>query len=218
MKNTKTRYHFILDKSGSMSHCRTETINGFNAQLKTIESLQAEFPDQKFEVSLTVFDTFIEHVICGADVSWLNPLNGSNYRPEGQTAMLDAIGESVNNIRIACESEILSNRMSVVVIILTDGQENASRRFSYHQIASTIAALEETGRWTFTFLGADIDAVHTSKMLNIREENVVSFSKGDMNEMMHNVGEGIRHYSHAKDSGNVKKDFLDFIAKKDRRK
>lgn len=216
--NKKTLYHFILDKSGSMSNCTRETIAGFNAQLDTIGALQSEFPNQEFAISLTIFDNFSDHLIRERQADEFSRLTLADYRPNGQTALLDAIGESVNSIRMGHESEILANTISVVVIILTDGQENASRRFTYHEIASTIAALEETGNWTFTFLGADMDAVHTSKMLNIRSENVVSFSKSDMHAMMFDVGEGMRHYSSAKESGNVKKDFLDFISKKDRRK
>ena len=108
--------------------------------------------------------------------------------------------------------------MSVVMVILTDGMENASRQFTYHQIAATVKSLEETDKWTFTFLGADIDAMHTSKMLNIREENVISFDKADMNIMMNDVSEGMRHYTHSKHIGMTKKNFLDFIPNKDRRK
>jgi hypothetical protein len=108
--------------------------------------------------------------------------------------------------------------MSIVMVILTDGMENASREFTYHQIARTIKDLEETEKWTFSFLGADIDAIHTSKMLNIRTENVVSFNKRDMDTMMSDISEGMRHYSYCKSEGKTKKDFLDFIEKKDRRK
>ena len=46
MKNKKTLYHFVLDKSGSMSNCRETTVNGFNSQLDTIRDLQKEFPDK----------------------------------------------------------------------------------------------------------------------------------------------------------------------------
>ena len=216
--NKKTLYHFILDKSGSMSNCRIETIKGFNSQLETIRSLQLEFPAQEFKLSLTTFDDLPEHIIDDSSAAAFEQLTTQSYCPNGQTALLDAIGESINRIRMSNESAIINNEMSVVVIILTDGQENASRRFNYHQIASMIATLEQTEKWTFTFLGADIDAIHTSKMLNIRKENVVSFSKGDMHEMMDDLGKGMRHYSTVKESGSVKKDFLDFIDNKDRRK
>lgn len=218
MKNKKTLYHFVLDKSGSMSNCRETTIAGFNAQLETIQQLQQEFPDQEFQVSLTIFDNSVENILSQIGIALFKPLTHSLYHPNGGTALLDAIGMSINEIRISNESLILNDEMSVVMVILTDGMENASREFTYHQIARTIQSLEETDKWTFTFLGADIDAIHTSKMLNIRTENVVSFNKGDMSNMMNEVSEGMRHYSHSKSEGNTKKDFLDFIKNKDRRK
>ena len=125
---------------------------------------------------------------------------------------------SINQIRVKNETKILDNEMSIVVVILTDGMENASREFTYHQIAKTIEELEGTEKWSFTFLGADIDAIHTSRMLNIRKENVVSFSKSFMPEMMDDVSKAMREYSKSKSTGSIKKDFLDFIINKDKRK
>ena len=217
MKNKKTLYHFVLDKSGSMSNCRETTIQGFNAQLETIKSLQNEFPEQKFEVSLTIFDHEVDHVLTHIGVNNFKDLIYNQYLPSGTTALLDAIGTSINQIRIKNESSILNDEMSVVMVILTDGMENASREFTYHQIAAIIAQLESTDKWSFTFLGADIDAIHTSKMLNIRQENVISFNKSDMNSMMDDVSQGMHLYSKSKDSGVTKKDFLDFIVNKNRR-
>lgn len=129
------------------------------------------------------------------------------YRPSGCTALLDAIGTAINQIRMTNESKILNNEMSVIMVILTDGMENASREFNFHQIAGMIQELERTSNWSFSFLGADIDAFHTSKMLNIREENVMSFNKSD----------GMREYTYRKYMGEVKRDFLDFAQRKDRR-
>lgn len=43
MKNKKTLYHFVLDKSGSMNNCIESTVNGYNAQLETIQKLQKNF-------------------------------------------------------------------------------------------------------------------------------------------------------------------------------
>ena len=217
MKNKKTLYHFVVDKSGSMTNCRETTINGFNAQLETIKSLQREFPEQQFEVSLTIFDHEVDHVLTHVRANSFDYLTNDKYKPSGTTALLDAIGTSINQIRRSDESNILNDQMSVVMVILTDGMENASREFTFHEIAATIADLEKSEKWTFTFLGADIDAFHTSKMLNIREENVISFNKSDMKEMMNNVSEGMHLYSKSKESGVTKKDFLDFISNKNRR-
>ena len=217
MKNKKTLYHFVLDKSSSMSNCRETTIKGFNSQLDTIKQLQKEFPDQEFTVSLTVFNDHVETVFNQFELKSFERLTHKMYIPNGCTALLDAIGISINQIRITNESKILNDEMSVVMVILTDGMENASRQFNYHQIAGMIKSLEQTEKWTFTFLGADIDAVHTSKMLNIREENVISFNKGDMGNMMDDISYGMKEYSLRKSMGETKKDFLDFIDKKDRR-
>lgn len=217
MKNKKTLYHFVLDKSGSMMSCSESTILGFNKQLDTIKELQKEFPDQEFNVSLTIFDDNVEAVFNQTSLASFEKLTPKMYKPGGSTALLDAIGMSITKIRIINEHKILNDEMSVVMVILTDGMENASRKFSYHEIAGMIESLDKTGKWTFTFLGADIDAIHTSKMLNIRRENVISFNKADMNNMMEDVSHGMREYSRSKFRGETKTDFLDFIAKKDRR-
>ena len=218
MKNKKTLYHFVLDKSGSMSNCKETTIEGFNNQLKTIEELQKEFPEQEFEVSLTVFDNEVETLYSHVSINQFRPLTTNMYLPNGGTALLDAIGISINEIRIKNESLILDNEMSVVMVILTDGMENASRQFSYHRIAEMIKNLEQTEKWSFSFLGADIDAIHTSRMLNIRRENVISFNKSDMNTMWNDISYSMRDYSTHKSMGQTKKDFLDKLEDKDRRK
>ena len=218
MKNKKTLYHFILDNSGSMYNCRETTVNGFNSQLTTIKELQLEFTDQEFEVSLTIFNNYVEHVKSHVCINNFEKFKLSEYNPSGGTALLDAIGMSINQIRMTNETKIINDEMSIVVVILTDGMENASREFTFHQIARTIKDLEATEKWSFTFLGADIDAIHTSKMLNIRSENVVSFSKSYMPEMMNDVSEAMRLYSNSKSMGRIKSDFLDFIKNKDKRK
>ncbi len=218
MKNKKTLYHFVLDKSGSMNNCIESTVNGYNAQLETIQKLQKEYPEQQFLVSLTIFDDTVDDVQLNQSIDAVIFLNTTRYHPGGTTALLDAIGMSINSIRIANESKILNNEMSIVMVILTDGLENASREFTFHQIASTIKTLEETEKWTFNFLGADIDAIHTSKMLNIKSENVVSFSKSNMDEMMNHVSEGMKQYTFSKSKGITKNNFLDFIKNKDLRK
>ena len=200
-----------------MQGSETETIAGFNTNLKTVQDLETEFKEQEYAVSLTFFNEQVSPVIKNAKSSTLNPLTRMSYMPSGSTALLDAIGKSIYDIKSVYGSEIEKDLASVVLIIITDGQENASRFYTYHDIARMIKELDATERWTFSFLGADLDAIHTSRMLNIRNENVMSFSKENYAGMMDNVSDSMREYSVNKASGTTKKDIFDIFKNKDLR-
>ncbi len=218
MKNTKTIYHFIIDQSGSMSGMEEQTIAGFNEQLKTLKELQIEYPDQKYLISLTLFDSQVNRIINNGNVGQLEDLNPGFYRPNGSTALLDAIGKAIYDIKTDFGEQINNNEASVVVVILTDGYENASRLYTYHDIARMIKELEQTERWTFNFLGADLDAAHTSAMLNIKHENTMSFDKSDFSDIMGNVRESVKVYANKKSQGKIKSGLFDIFDIKDLRK
>ncbi len=215
MKNKKTIYHFIIDKSGSMHGSETQTIAGFNTNLKTVQDLEIEFKEQEYAVYLTFFNDQVSPIIQNSKASSVNSLSPISYIPSGSTALLDAIGKSIYDIKSIYGPEIEQDLASVVLIIITDGQENASRFYTYHDIARMIKELDATERWTFSFLGADLDAIHTSKMLNIRNENVMSFSKENYAGMMNNVSDSMREYSKTKAEGTTKKDIFDIFKNKD---
>jgi len=217
MKNKTTLYHFIVDQSGSMSGVEDQTIQGFNTQLKTIQSLKNEFPDQNYLCSLTFFNHVITDQILYGEVNSINPLTSQTYCPNGTTALLDAIGGSIYGIKNRFGKELQNDEISIVLVIITDGHENASRIYSYHEVAQMIQELDETGKWTFSFLGADFDAIRTSEMLNIRKENVMNFDKSDYYDLMGDVSASIRTYAKEKSSGNLKRDIFDIFKIKDRR-
>ena len=104
------------------------------------------------------------------------------------------------------------------MVILTDGEENSSRMYTYKDIAEMISTLDATGKWNFSFLGADLDAIRTSEQLNIRRENVISFDKRQYGHMMDDVTTSMRSYEEAKRSGFMKNDLFDIFSEKDRRK
>ena len=218
MKNKTTLYHFIVDQSGSMAGLENQTMEGFNTQLRTIQQLKMEFPDQEYLCSLTYFNQHIQDRIKFGQVENIQPLSQENYIPNGTTALLDAIGKSIYSIKNKFGKNIAEDKMSIVLVIITDGHENSSRMYSYHDVAHLIKELDGSGKWTFSFLGADFDAIHTSHMLNIRRENVMNFSKGDYSEMMEDVSNSIRHYAMEKSTGNLKRDIFDIFKNKERRK
>jgi len=105
-------------------------------------------------------------------------MNSFQYQPNGQTALLDAIGMSV-----AASERLMANEGdSAVIIILTDGYENASKEYSHKQIKELIKAKEATGKWSFTYLGATLDAVEIARSMNIKAENSFAFEKKNMDK------------------------------------
>ncbi|MFM7729486.1 MAG: VWA domain-containing protein, partial [Flavobacteriales bacterium] len=154
MQNKTTHYQIILDSSGSMSDCRHATINTFNEHLQSIKAIQREFPDQNIRISLTNFSHEVKEVFVDRVTSEVNMLNDENYKTDGSTKLLDAIGKCIQRMEFVHGQDIAQDKASVVFLILTDGEENASTIFNYHQVAGMIERLQATGKWAFTFLGA----------------------------------------------------------------
>ena len=182
MKKQKTIYHLLVDKSGSMSDCIENTINGFNKQVAKITSLQREFPEQEISMGLTTFNNAVCHQLFGGDPGKVEKLTVKTYRPDGGTAMLDAIGQTVFGLKKQLEDCSQSMDVSVVLVILTDGYENCSVEFNLGTIRRMISSLEATGQWTFSFIGATLDAADVAEKMAIKRENNYSFSKNEMKE------------------------------------
>ena len=211
--NNKTYYHLILDQSGSMSSCVNETISGFNEQLQMIRDMQRVHTNQQILVSLTTFNHFVHHPVNCSNPDQVQPLNKQTYVPDGTTALYDAIGESVMSLKAQAGHEFEKDQASAVIIILTDGYENASRLFSIKNVRNLIRELEDTGKWTFSFLGADMAAINHAENLNIRRENAASYSKVDSDKAFNAMSNSIDMYMSEKSAGKISKDFL---KKKDR--
>jgi uncharacterized protein YegL len=217
MKNKKTIYHFVVDQSGSMSGSEGSTIEGFNSQINTIKNLQKEYPQNEYIVSVTYFEDEVMDIIKFAKIDEVQLLTRDTYKPGGLTALLDGIGHSIEAIKERYEGEIREDLATVVMVILTDGGENASQFFHTKQLAGMIKELDENGKWTFSFLGADLDAVHASANVNIRKENIISFSKRKFSKMMDQTNESIIQYEKRKAAGKSSSFFFDQIEDKDQR-
>ena len=132
-----------------------------------------------------------------------NRLNRSNYMPQGGTALLDAIGISIQRIERVMGQEIEEGAASVVVVIMTDGYENSSRMFNFKEVSKMISRLSKTGNWTFNFLGADLDSFDTVDNLSIPRQNAKFFSKAEMCANMDDVSHSVKAYAHRKSQGVV---------------
>lgn len=179
----ETHYLIIVDESGSMNHVRKETLSGLNEQLQTIKKLDKQYEDQDYFVSIVKFDNEIIPLITDVPAKDVKELSLDDYKPDASTSLLDAIGISTTKLKDRIQSKLTSKEASAFVVILTDGDENSSNT-EYKQpgrIKELITELENTGMWTFSFIGANQDAVLTAKTYGINTSNTVNYmssSKG----------------------------------------
>lgn len=154
----------ILDESGSMDVIKNATIQGFNEVVQTIKGIQREYPEQKHYVSFVTFNGLgiSEKLFC-RKVDRLDEIDDGSYRPDANTPLYDAIGFSVN--KLLGEVGKGADR-DVLVTILTDGMENASKEYSGRAIAGLIESLKGQG-WTFTYIGANHDVERAASDLSI---------------------------------------------------
>jgi len=208
MKNKRTYYQLILDRSGSMASCIEQTVAGVNGQIRRIRELAARFPDQELYTSLTLFNTEVSKPFARIRPEELRDLSFMDYHPDGWTALLDAIGFSLRDLVDTIGEEVGRDEASVVVVIITDGYENSSRVFTHPQIACMIHELEQTGRWTFSYLGATLDAVDIAESLSIKRENSISFSISDMAYTSQKLADRLEDYVADKEKGKIRRDYL----------
>lgn len=209
MKKQRTIYHLIVDRSGSMSDCIEATINGYNEQLNRIRNMQTEFPDQDIRMGLTMFNTHIDMQAVAKDLKNAAPLTRKNYVPDGGTALYDAIGQSVLHLEesFARQSDIPA---TFVIVVLTDGYENSSNLFNLQQIRALIQRLEATEKWTFSFIGATLDAVEVAQTMAIKANNSYSFEKESMKaEVWDKLSDSMHLYFNKKTRGEKLSDLFD---------
>jgi hypothetical protein len=169
MKAGYTHISAIMDRSGSMEAIRTDTEGGFNTFVADQKALPGEAT-----ISLTEFDDKIE-------LTWdFLPLQDAptyHLQPRGWTALLDAVGITINRLgqKLAAMDEV-DRPEKVVLVIVTDGEENKSQEYGYGQIAEMIKTQTETYNWEFMFLGANQDAILTGGRLGISAGKSMSYA------------------------------------------
>lgn len=198
MTKQKTIYHFILDQSGSMSDCIDATLSGLQEQRDNIIRIAKEYPEQEIRVGLTVFNQDVQIIYQNMPTENFPSVQQLEYRPSGSTALLDAIGLSITQV----ENQISRDGDTAIIVILTDGYENASRFYSLIQIKNLIKSKEDSGKFTFSFLGATLDAVDIAEQMNIRRDNSAYFEKSMMKDAVFNkLSNSINDYMDRKRKG-----------------
>ncbi len=162
----------IIDCSGSMQSIRSDAIGGFNAFLEE----QKKHPGSA-RLTLILFDHEYERVHDAVDIKHVAPLSEATYTPRGTTALLDAIGRTIDDVgkRLA-ETTEEERPGTVIVAILTDGMENASSDYTRARVAEMIKHQQEKYGWEFVFLAANQDAIQEAQKLSISAKDAMNFA------------------------------------------
>ena len=148
----------IIDESGSMQSIKKEAIDSVNETIQTIRSAQKKHEEQEHFVSLVTFNDDVKTVHDCVPVSEVTELTSETYQPACCTALYDAMGLSVNALR-----KKVADVDKVLVTVVTDGYENASKEYSGKAIKALVDELKAKG-WVFAYIGAnqDVEAVAAS--------------------------------------------------------
>lgn len=165
MKNQRTELIFILDRSGSMSGLESDTIGGFNAMLEKQKKEAGEC-----RITTVLFDSQYELLHDRVDIDKVQPITEKDYFVRGSTALLDAMGKTMHKIERVQQCE----PSRVLMVIITDGEENSSREYQLETIKMKVKFLKEKS-WEFIFLGANMDAVTTAGHMGIDPHHAVDY-------------------------------------------
>ena len=171
MKKGLTELVFILDRSGSMRGLESDTIGGFNGMIE-----KQKKQDGEANVTTVLFDDRYELLHDRLPIGAVRPLTGNDYYVRGCTALLDAVGKTIQKMgRIQKFLPSDSRAEKVIFVITTDGLENASHEYCYAVIRRMIRRQKEKYGWEFLFLGANMDAVTEARKFGINEDRAVTF-------------------------------------------
>lgn len=171
MKNNLTELVFILDRSGSMHGLENDTIGGFNTLLR-----KQKIEEGDAIVTTVLFDDAYEILHDRVPIQCVERITEKDYFTRGLTALLDAIGltiEKIDNVEKNTREERRAEK--VMFIITTDGYENASSRFTYDEVQALIRKQQVEYGWEFIFIGANIDSLAQAKRFGIHEDHATNY-------------------------------------------
>lgn len=168
-----THILFILDRSGSMQTIHADVVGGFNAFLASQQGAEGTA-----DLTLVQFDTHIETVMDGVDIRAVSPLTHGDFEPRGSTALFDAMGTSMDALgrQLAARAET-DRPENVVVAVMTDGEENASREYTFERIQTMIEHQRSYYNWEIVFLASELSTHTLSRRMGVAQDKSVRWSK-----------------------------------------
>jgi len=171
-KENFTAIAVIADASGSMGHLTDDTIGSFNIFLNEQKANPAEAA-----FTLCIFNSLHHLVHDFTRLHGVAELTRETYRCSGSTALLDAMGFTIDALGSKLAAMPEEERPSkVIVLVITDGEENCSHTYTHEQIKAKVEHQRDTYSWEFVFIGANIDAISTGTSFGFSAQNSVTYT------------------------------------------
>lgn len=195
MNQNLTELVIVLDKSGSMNLIKNDIIGSFNMLIED----QKKTTDSEIKITLTMFNHQITKKHISTNLADVDKLTIDNYCPTGNTALLDAVGETIDAVGVRFSEISEDERPSKVLFtIITDGEENCSKKYDISQIRKMIERQKNIYNWEFVFIGTDdIDCSRISQNLNILASNTYVFRREDTQNLMSDFSNATTKYRSA---------------------
>lgn len=168
----------VLDESGSMSDLTHDTIGGFNSMIEKEKKL-----DVDAHVTTVLFNDQYKMLYNRRELKDVSKMTDKDYTPGGMTALLDAVGRTIHKMDMVAGIHRKDKGNKVLFVIITDGEENDSKEYTYADVKKLIKDRQENAGWEFIFLGANIDAAAAAENLGIGRDRAVKYK---------NTGSGVR--------------------------
>lgn len=191
MKDSYTHVAMVLDRSGSMMGVRSDIVGGFNQFIEEQKKAPGECT-----VTLVQFDSQEPYEVLRDFTSILDtPPLGDEYQPRGMTPLFDAVGRCIANTgeRLAALPEE-ERPAKVVVVILTDGLENASREYTSAQVAKMTKEQTEKYGWQFVYLGANQDAIEAGGDIGVTVSTSADYSSQKTSSVLRAASANLASY------------------------
>jgi hypothetical protein len=188
---TLTQLVFLLDRSGSMQSIKSDIIGGFDAFIA--EQREGE---GLCTATLAQFDDEYEVVYRGIAIEQVPPLA---LFPRGRTALHDSMGKLITETAAEINAQAEADRPGTVIVgIMTDGLENASREWQQTAIKALVEQQTNDHGWEFFYMGADQDAVEVGTGLGVKAEQAITYARGKSHEALKTVSSNVRGYRDAR--------------------
>ena len=184
-----TQIVVVLDRSGSMQFIAQPTVEGLNSFIKEQRNAKGDAT-----MTLVQFDHEYQVDYTAKPINEVKDLiNGETFCPNGTTALFDAVGKTIND---------LNTTDDVVFVIITDGHENASRKYDQKKVFGLIEEKKNMG-WNFLFLGANQDAIKAGASIGISASNSINYNAnaGSVNTLYSNVSSKVSNFRSSKFDG-----------------